>query len=139
MDRKPDSVRSLPRVDPHASYSERFRSVRQTTRALAAPLSAEDCAIQSMPDASPVKWHLAHTTWFFETFLLKRQQADYRIFDRHYGYLFNSTASASAIRVRIATCFPAPAWTMSSPIGITLTRQCSNCLRAHRKIPRRAP
>lgn len=90
MDRKPDSVRSLPRVDPHASYSERFRSVRQTTRALAAPLSAEDCAIQSMPDASPVKWHLAHTTWFFETFLLKRQQADYRIFDRHYGYLFNS-------------------------------------------------
>ena len=48
----------------------RFRRVRQTTTALTAALTPEDCQIQSMPDASPAKWHLAHTTWFFETFVL---------------------------------------------------------------------
>jgi ergothioneine biosynthesis protein EgtB len=63
-----------------------YRRVRARTEELAAPLSAEDCAAQSMPDASPVKWHLAHTSWFFETFLL----ADERPFDPAYRVLFNS-------------------------------------------------
>jgi ergothioneine biosynthesis protein EgtB len=64
--------------------------VRRQTEALAAPLSPEDQTVQSMSDASPTKWHLAHTTWFFETFLLKPQLAGYRPFDPAYEYLFNS-------------------------------------------------
>jgi len=69
---------------------DRFRRVRHQTEALAEPLSPEDQTIQSMPDASPTKWHLAHTTWFFETFLLKPQLPTYRPFDPAYEYLFNS-------------------------------------------------
>ncbi len=61
-----------------------FKAVRARTIALAADLSPEDCQVQSMPDASPVKWHLAHTTWFFETFVLKAQ------FRPEFGFLFNS-------------------------------------------------
>ncbi|QFZ84218.1 ergothioneine biosynthesis protein EgtB [Variovorax paradoxus] len=69
---------------------ERFRTVRAASLALAAPLSAEDQCIQSMPDASPTKWHLAHTTWFFETVLLQPHAPDYRPFDARFHYLFNS-------------------------------------------------
>jgi len=58
--------------------------------ALTAPLSAEDCALQSMPDASPAKWHLAHTTWFFETFVLEPHAKGYRALDPAYRVLFNS-------------------------------------------------
>lgn len=68
----------------------RFNSVRARTEALAAPLSAEDQTVQSMPDASPTKWHLAHTTWFFETFVLRPHASQYRVFDPRYEYLFNS-------------------------------------------------
>jgi ergothioneine biosynthesis protein EgtB len=64
--------------------------VRAATEAQAVPLSPEDCALQSMPDASPVKWHLAHTSWFFETFLLEAALPAYRHFDPHYRVLFNS-------------------------------------------------
>ena len=73
-----------------ASLDQRFQSVRSYTEALAAPLSAEDQTIQSMPDASPTKWHLAHITWFFETFLLKAFRPDDRPFDPAYAHLFNS-------------------------------------------------
>jgi ergothioneine biosynthesis protein EgtB len=74
---------ALPLVD-------RFLGVRRLTEDLARPLSAEDQTVQSMPDASPTKWHLAHTTWFFENFVLKPHRADYRAFDPAYEYLFNS-------------------------------------------------
>jgi len=70
--------------------AERFPSIRRATESLAAGLSAEDCALQSMPDASPVKWHFAHTTWFFETFVLERHDAAHRPFDPAFRYLFNS-------------------------------------------------
>ena len=68
----------------------RFRTVRKTTTELAAPLTPEDQAVQAMPDASPTKWHLAHTTWFFETFILVPELRGYRVFDPAYGFLFNS-------------------------------------------------
>lgn len=68
----------------------RFLGVRDHTEALAAALSAEDQCIQSMPDASPVKWHRAHTTWFFEQFVLVPHRRDYRIFDADFQFLFNS-------------------------------------------------
>jgi ergothioneine biosynthesis protein EgtB len=79
----------LPAPRP-GSLSERFLAVRRATRALAAPLSPEDCAIQSMPDASPVKWHLAHTTWFFETFILEGHNPRRAPVHPAYRYLFNS-------------------------------------------------
>lgn len=68
----------------------RYAEVRAMTARLAAPLSPEDCTIQSMPDASPVKWHLAHTAWFFETFVLAPHLPGYRAFDPAYRVLFNS-------------------------------------------------
>jgi ergothioneine biosynthesis protein EgtB len=68
----------------------RFATVRAHTEALAAPLSAEDQTVQSMPDASPTKWHRAHTSWFFETFLLQPLLPGYDAFDSAYAYLFNS-------------------------------------------------
>ncbi|MDH6593581.1 ergothioneine biosynthesis protein EgtB [Variovorax sp. TBS-050B] len=78
-------------ITPAASaLRDRFREVRAASLALAAPLSAEDQCIQSMPDASPTKWHLAHTTWFFETVLLQPHAAGYRPFDTRLHYLFNS-------------------------------------------------
>src|SRR5579864_1658117 len=69
---------------------DRYLEVRSRTELLAAPLSAEDQTVQSMPDVSPTKWHRAHTTWFFETFVLQRYCAGYRPLDGSFGYLFNS-------------------------------------------------
>ena len=82
---------------PH-KLAQRYYSIRGVTRALARPLSAEDCALQSMPDASPVKWHLAHTTWFFETFILEPGVRGYRVFDPAFRMLFNSYYNAIGAR-----------------------------------------
>ncbi len=78
-------IRGETSVDPAA----RFGTVRTRSLIFAARITAEDQQVQSMPDASPTKWHLAHTTWFFETFILKNDPA-YRVFDEAYDYLFNS-------------------------------------------------
>ena len=72
------------------TLTERFRSVRNFTEELCRTFIAEDYVIQSMPDASPVKWHLAHTTWFFEIFILNQQTKDYTFYDSAYNFLFNS-------------------------------------------------
>src|SRR3569832_1572252 len=66
-----------------------YRDVRRLSLAIAEPLSAEDQTVQSMPDASPIKWHLAHTTWFFEKMVLSCD-ANYEPFDAHYDAIFNS-------------------------------------------------
>lgn len=73
-----------------AALLQRFAAVRGHSLALAAPLSAEDQCVQSMPDASPTKWHLAHTTWFFEAVVLQPQWPGYAVFDQRFFYLFNS-------------------------------------------------
>jgi len=72
------------------ALGERFAATRKLTLGLAAPLSDADAAIQPFPDASPAKWHLAHTTWFFETFILRDHVAGYRLFDERWPFLFNS-------------------------------------------------
>jgi hypothetical protein len=81
-----------PEVAPARAHRlrEQYADVRAATAGLAAPLSAEDQLVQSMPDASPTKWHLAHTTWFFEAFVLSRYVPGYRVVDERYAYLFNS-------------------------------------------------
>jgi ergothioneine biosynthesis protein EgtB len=74
----------------HPALASRYRAVRQHTEHLAAALTDEDQCVQSMPDASPAKWHRAHTTWFFETFILQPNTPGYRAFDPAFAYLFNS-------------------------------------------------
>jgi ergothioneine biosynthesis protein EgtB len=84
------------------SLLDDYRAVRARTLALAEPLSAEDQMVQSMPEASPTKWHLAHTTWFFETFVLTPLGAGYRPVDARYGFLFNSYYEGVGPRVERA-------------------------------------
>ena len=99
------ATRSRPAQKPKRSLDETreiwlqaFRRVRAETEARAAHLSAEDQIVQSMPDASPTKWHRAHVTWFFEQFLLVPQDPNYRIFDERFPFLFNSYYVAAGPR-----------------------------------------
>ena len=90
---------SIPTAPPASNahptaLTARFVQVRATTESLAAPLSSEDAVLQSMPDASPTKWHLAHTSWFFETFILERFDAAFKPFDPAFRVLFNSYYNA---------------------------------------------
>ena len=73
-----------------SALQDRFISVRNISEALAKPLVPEDCNLQSMPDASPIKWHLAHTSWFFETFILERFEHNFKPFHPAFRVLFNS-------------------------------------------------
>jgi hypothetical protein len=78
---------------------ERFRATRDMSEALVAPLSEADATIQSMEDASPAKWHLAHTTWFWETFLLRDRLPGYELYDERWPFLFNSYYEAEGERI----------------------------------------
>jgi ergothioneine biosynthesis protein EgtB len=84
------AVQQPAHLDDRNLQRDRFEGIRHQTESLAANLSPEDQAIQSMPDASPTKWHLAHTSWFFETFILGPLDPSYRVFDPAFAYLFNS-------------------------------------------------
>jgi ergothioneine biosynthesis protein EgtB len=75
-----------------------YRDIRATTDSLTAALSAEDQCVQSMPDASPAKWHRAHTSWFFEQFVLQPYAPGYRCFDHDFSFLFNSYYEAAGAR-----------------------------------------
>jgi hypothetical protein len=94
-----------------------YQQVRQFTERLVEPLTPEDCVIQSMPDVSPTRWHLAHTTWFFETFVLARKPG-YEAFDPDYAYLFNSYYNS------IGSQFPRPR--KSAITGSTSTHKSPN-------------
>src|SRR5215472_2512246 len=85
------SAASSPTV---TSLLAHYRAVRHTTAQLCAPLSPEDMMVQSCPEASPAKWHLAHTTWFFETFILREFDPAYRPFKADFLWFFNSYYNA---------------------------------------------
>ncbi len=95
-----DPAAPLAQPDPASERtSDRFAAVRQLHEALVQPLSEADATLQSMDDASPAKWHLAHTTWFWETFLLRDHGPGYRLFDETYPFLFNSYYEAEGARI----------------------------------------
>lgn len=77
-------------VSPQTSLAARFRAVRRRTLSLCEPLTPEDMMVQSCPEASPAKWHLAHTAWFFESFVLREFLPGYRVFNPDFAWLFNS-------------------------------------------------
>ncbi|WP_370978102.1 ergothioneine biosynthesis protein EgtB [Agaribacterium sp. ZY112] len=81
-----------------ADLFDQYQQLRSYTQGLCERLSAEDMQVQSMPDASPAKWHLAHTTWFFETFILKKYLANYQVFNPHFAHLFNSYYESAGTR-----------------------------------------
>ncbi|MFC3214028.1 ergothioneine biosynthesis protein EgtB [Novosphingobium panipatense] len=87
-----------PPARPVTLTEERYRSIRELSEQLVAPLSDADATLQSMPDASPAKWHLAHTTWFFETFVLRDNCPGYRLFNESWPFLFNSYYEAEGPR-----------------------------------------
>jgi ergothioneine biosynthesis protein EgtB len=89
----------LQRSDTASSLAERYAVTRALSEALVAPLSEADATLQSMPDASPAKWHLAHTTWFFETFVLRDRASDYRLYDEQWPFLFNSYYETEGERI----------------------------------------
>ena len=91
-------IRNATPNDPRIVWRDAFRSVRAETERRAARLSPEDQVVQSMPDASPTKWHRAHTTWFFEQFLLIPHLAGYHRYDERFAYLFNSYYVAAGPR-----------------------------------------
>ena len=98
---------SSPKVD----IATRFRGARRRTLALCEPLTPEDMMVQSLPEASPAKWHLAHTAWFFESFILREMLPDYKLFNADFPWLFNSyyRSFAEFPEKRLRSSFSRPA------------------------------
>lgn len=108
------ALHPFPTSDPAVStheLAERLRSTRRRTLALCEPLSAEDMMVQSCPEASPAKWHLAHTAWFFESFVLREFLPGYRVFHPDFAWLFNSYYQSFAAfpEKRLRSSFSRPA------------------------------
>src|SRR5215467_16000078 len=89
-----DGVSVSPSQSREGSLLQRYMQMRDLSLHLCSPLSVEDHALQPMPDASPAKWHLAHTTWFFETFVLSQYMQDFRPYHPAFRNLFNSYYNA---------------------------------------------
>ena len=94
-----DAVSATAAATGAATPAQQFRATRALTEALVAPLSDADATVQSMEDASPAKWHLAHTTWFWETFLLRDHVPGYRLHRDDWPFLFNSYYEAEGARI----------------------------------------
>ncbi|SRR5581483_5143745 len=92
------TILSLKEIPLQADLFERYRIVRETTRWICEPLTIEDCVVQTAIECSPVKWQLAHTTWFFETFVLIAHDTSYKPFHSKFNYLFNSYYNAVGAR-----------------------------------------
>jgi ergothioneine biosynthesis protein EgtB len=99
IDGREASVQEAQRIAAPPTLAERYFATRALSEALVAPLSEADATLQSMPDASPAKWHLAHTTWFFETFVLRGSAPGYRLYDEQWPFLFNSYYEAEGERI----------------------------------------
>jgi ergothioneine biosynthesis protein EgtB len=108
--REPEPMSTTTPPAAQIALAERFRSVRQRTLALCQPLTPEDMMVQSTPEASPLKWHLAHTAWFFESFVLREFQRGYRLFNPDFAWLFNSyyQTFASFPEKRLRSSFSRP-------------------------------
>ena len=113
--------------------------MRARSLALVAPLSAEDCQAQSMPDASPAKWHLAHTTWFFETFVLERCERGFAPFDPRFRVLFNSYYNAVGEQHPRAAARPAVAAVARRGAALARTPSTQRMARAAAQRRRRRP
>src|SRR5882757_5987581 len=81
------------------SLSEKYRTIRQASEAICRPLRTEDYVVQPIADVSPPKWHLGHTTWFWETFVLMKYDLAYKVFNPDYNYVFNSYYETIGARV----------------------------------------
>lgn len=90
MNRSASHTQTFAQKSDRLSLGEQYQQIRQLSEQICQPLEIEDYVIQTMPDVSPPKWHLAHITWFFETFLLTPYLPNYTVFHPQYGYLFNS-------------------------------------------------
>ena len=121
-----------------ASLASQYLSVRQQTDALTAPLTPEDLMVQSCPEASPAKWHMAHTSWFFETFILSSHLPGYRPFHPQFRDLFNSYYNAVGQQPEKAlrNTFSRPRWKKSASIAHTWMSTCSSCCNRDR-LPRK--
>ncbi|HYH55454.1 MAG TPA: DinB family protein, partial [Anseongella sp.] len=89
----------LPVETAETTLTARFLRIREQTEEICRPLLPEDTVVQPMVDVSPPKWHLAHTSWFFETFILQKYQPDYTVFHPKYNFLFNSYYNSIGSRV----------------------------------------
>ena len=126
------TIRTASPDDPRSVWRDAFRTVRAETERRAALLSPEDQVVQSMPDASPTKWHRAHTTWFLEQFLLAPRLAGYRVFTN--ASLISSTPTMSrpahAMRARDEGCSRGRIAKTSPPSGLMSTKRSSGCSRS---------